>query len=156
MVQAQQVLDGIQHKVESEIRKGMDCLAQAKAELQVCTPCCNTLRAVCCQILASHLPSVGTGPSHSFNAACCLTESSLHICSIDKVRVEQGISVCPIFLHWTALSIRANDAFQRYQCVSTAVSVNYDSPLGFAICIACLCAHKHTLTSSLPECAIGE
>lgn len=40
MVQAQQVLDGIQHKVESEIRKGMDCLAQAKAELQVCTPCC--------------------------------------------------------------------------------------------------------------------
>ncbi|KAL0023938.1 hypothetical protein WJX77_001873 [Trebouxia sp. C0004] len=31
---AQQVLDGIQHKVESEIRKGMDCLAQAKAELQ--------------------------------------------------------------------------------------------------------------------------
>ncbi|KAL0038138.1 hypothetical protein WJX79_004465 [Trebouxia sp. C0005] len=31
---AQKVLDGIQHKVESEIRKGMDCLAQAKAELQ--------------------------------------------------------------------------------------------------------------------------
>lgn len=31
---AQQVLDGIQHKVESETRKGMECLAQAKAELQ--------------------------------------------------------------------------------------------------------------------------
>ena len=38
MVQAQQMLDGIQHKVEGEIRKGMDCLAQAKAELQVCLP----------------------------------------------------------------------------------------------------------------------
>lgn len=47
VVQAQQVLDGIQHKVESEIRKGMDCLAHAKAELQVCTPCHTMLHAVC-------------------------------------------------------------------------------------------------------------
>lgn len=46
MVQAQQVLDGIQHKVESETRKGMECLAQAKAELQVRTPCHTTLHAV--------------------------------------------------------------------------------------------------------------
>ena len=34
-MQAQQMLDGVQHKVESEIRKGMDCLAQAKTELEV-------------------------------------------------------------------------------------------------------------------------
>lgn len=30
------MLDGIQRKVDGEIKKGMDCLAQAKAELQVC------------------------------------------------------------------------------------------------------------------------
>ena len=29
------MLDGIQRKVDGEIKKGMDCLTQAKAELQV-------------------------------------------------------------------------------------------------------------------------
>ncbi len=65
VVQAQQVLDGIQHKVESEIGKGMDCLAQAKAELQVCTPCCITLHAVCIPdvFFVTHLACIAMGIS---------------------------------------------------------------------------------------------
>lgn len=41
VLQAQQVLEGIQSKVEGEMKKAMDSLAQAKTELQVC--CCYTL-----------------------------------------------------------------------------------------------------------------
>ena len=110
-MQAQQVLDGIQHKVESEMRKGMDCLAHAKVELQVCTSFCTTLHAVCCLIPVTHLASVGMASSHSSNAACCLAEC-LHLCSIAKVWVEQGVSVCPFFCQWTALSIATHGAFR--------------------------------------------
>lgn len=48
------MLDGVQHKVEGEIRKGMDCLAQAKTELEVSFCLHQTQQAAYTNITQSH------------------------------------------------------------------------------------------------------
>lgn len=71
------MLDGIQHKVESQIRKGMDCLAHAKAELQVRTPFCITLHAACYLIPVAHIVRSDTGVS---TAVCVVENKPLGLC----------------------------------------------------------------------------
>ena len=94
------MLEGIQQKVDGEIQKGMNCLAQAKAELQV-SPICAT--ATCCMHRSSVVEQLHALYSSLVKYQTLLTPDSsftkVFLINTRKVIAKADIKACTTPLH---------------------------------------------------------